>query len=81
MPAQVGPDWPLFSARSPREPGRLTYKPKEIRYLDVAPPFTPLSCAWHCLFRRQAQPGHHFRSPVQLGTAKNEAQKMIIAFA
>ena len=41
-----------------------------ISYLDDAPFFSTLSSTWHCLFRRQAQPGHHFHSQIQLGNER-----------
>ena len=45
----------------------LPGKPMNISYLDDAQFLLTLSSTWHCLFRRQTQPGHHFRSQVQLG--------------
>ena len=39
-----------------------------ISYLAHAPLLWTLSSTWHCLFRRQTQPGHHFRSQVHFGS-------------
>jgi hypothetical protein len=57
----------FFRTETRANPAVFPGKPINISYLDDAQFFLPLSCDWHCLFRRQALPGHHFRSQVQLG--------------
>ena len=47
----------------------LPGKPMNISYLDDAQFFSTLSSTWDCLFRRQARPGHHFRSQMCLNQA------------
>ena len=45
----------------------LPGKPMNIRYLYDAKFLLSLTSTWDCLFRRQAQPGNHFLSQLQLG--------------
>ena len=68
MPAQFAQTGRFFRPQARANLAVLPGKPMNISYLAHAQLLLTLSSTWHCLFRRQTQPGHHCRSPVQLGS-------------
>ena len=65
MPAQFAQTGRFFRPKARANLAVLSGNHMNISYLADVQFLLTLSSTWHCLFRRQAQPGHHFRSPVQ----------------
>ena len=68
MPAQFGQTGRFFRPQARANLAVLPGKPMNISYLAHAQFLLTLSSTWHCLFRRQTQPGNISVPKFNLGT-------------